>query len=137
MHGKPMPGVKITPLNNNNPSGEYIELDKQANINQASGHGINPVLAGIDTGGKLGGSGSEMRIAYQLHIALNTPIPRKLILKPFHLIHKLKGWNVTKPNRYFDFLEIDITTLDENPTLYSKVSKDFNEIYYDRFLNLK
>ncbi len=29
------------------------------------------------------------------------------------------------------------STLDENPNLYSKVSKDFNEIYYDRFLNLK
>lgn len=28
------------------------------------------------------------------------------------------------------------STLDENPNLYLKVSKDFNEIYYDKFLNL-
>jgi hypothetical protein len=116
MMNKPLPGVKITPINSNDPSTQYIELDKQANINQASGHGINPTLAGIDTGGKLGGSGSEMRIAYQLHIALNTPIPRRLLLKPFTIIHKLMGWDKTKPNRYFDFLEIDVTTIAQNPT---------------------
>lgn len=112
--GKPMPGFKITPINKNLSDEAYTKLDSSSNINHASAHGIDPSLAGIDTGGKLGGSGSEKRISYQLHLAMRTPTPREIILAPFNKVaKKIMNW----PREYhLGITDVDITTLDKNPT---------------------
>jgi hypothetical protein len=110
--GKPMPGWEIVPIENKMSDDAYTAVNQQANIAHTSGHGLDPSLAGIDTGSKLGGSGSEKRISYQLHIAMRTPQKRKILLKTFQTAHKIMGFN---PKHRFGFVDVDITTIAENP----------------------
>jgi len=107
--GKPTGGWTITPLANQNEDKKYAEQFNQANQANTSGHGIAPSLAGIDTAGKLS-SGSEMRLAYQIYIALKTPIPREVLMEPLALVQQINGWN---PAIKFGIQDIDITTLAE------------------------
>jgi hypothetical protein len=117
--GKPLPGWEIVPIENKMSDKAYDSVNQQANIAHTSGHGIDPSLAGIDTGGKFGGSGSEKRISYQLHIALRTPQKRKILLKPFQVAAGIMGFN---PNHRFGFVDVDITTIAENPKGQEKVT---------------
>jgi len=118
--GKPMPGWKITAIPNNMSDEAYVNLDKAANIAQTSGHGIDPSLASIDTGGRLGGSGSEKRISYQLHIALRTPNKRQILLEPLNrVVKKLNKWNA---EHFVGFEDMELTTLEENPNGQQKVA---------------
>ncbi len=117
--GKAMPGWEIVPIDNKMSDKAYDSVNQQANIAHTSGHGIDPSLAGIDTGGKFGGSGSEKRISYQLHVALRTPTKRKILLKTFRAAHKIMGFN---PEHFFGFEDIDITTIADNPTGKQKVA---------------
>jgi hypothetical protein len=110
--GKALPGWEIMPIENKMSDKAYDSVNTQANIAHTSGHGIDPSLAGIDTGGKFGGSGSEKRVSYQLHIALRTPQKRKILLKTFQAAHKIMGFN---PAHRFGFVDVDITTIAENP----------------------
>ena len=110
--GKALPGWEIVPIENKMSDDAYTAVNQQANIAHTSGHGIDPSLAGIDTGSKLGGSGSEKRISYQLHIAVRTPQKRKILLKTFQAAHKIMGFN---PAHRFGFVDVDITTIAENP----------------------
>jgi hypothetical protein len=110
--GKALPGWEILPIENKMSDKAYDSVNTQANIAHTSGHGIDPSLAGIDTGGKFGGSGSEKRVSYQLHIALRTPQKRKILLKTFQAAHKIMGFN---PAHRFGFVDVDITTIAENP----------------------
>jgi len=111
--GKALPGWEIVPIDNKMSDKAYDSVNTQANIAHTSGHGIDPSLAGIDTGGKFGGSGSEKRISYQLHIALRTPTKRKILLQTLRAAHKIMGFN---PEHQFGFEDVDLTTLAENPT---------------------
>jgi hypothetical protein len=111
--GKPMPGWIIEPIANTMTDKAYESVNQQANSAHTSGHGIDPSLAGIDTGSKFGGSGSEKRISYQLHIALRTPTKRKILLKQFQIAKQLMGFN---PNHVYGFADIEITTLAEDKT---------------------
>ena len=112
--GKPIPGFEIIPFNTNDNSTAYIELDKQANLNHGSGHGVDPTIVGIDTGSKLGGSGSEARIKYQMHIALRTPTPRAILLEVFNnVIKPINGFN---KDHFYGIEDVDITTLDQSKT---------------------
>jgi hypothetical protein len=110
--GKALPGWEIMPIENKMSDKAYDSVNTQANIAHTSGHGIDPSLAGIDTGGKFGSSGSEKRVSYQLHIALRTPQKRKILLKTFQAAHKIMGFN---PAHRFGFVDVDITTIAENP----------------------
>jgi hypothetical protein len=110
--GKQLPGWEIVPIENKMSDDAYTAVNQQANIAHTSGHGVDPSLAGIDTGSKLGGSGSEKRISYQLHIAMRTPQKRKILLKTFRTAHKIMGFN---PKHQFGFVDVDITTIAENP----------------------
>lgn len=113
--GKSIPGMKIDSLDNKGTEAAYLNLDKAANINQASGHGIPLSLASIDTGSKLGGSGSELRIAYDTHIALRTPQPRERCLYFLNkVVMKINGWQ--DKGTFFGVEDARITTLETNPT---------------------
>ncbi|HEX8349097.1 MAG TPA: hypothetical protein VF598_03980, partial [Hymenobacter sp.] len=111
--GKPLPGWKIEPIENKMSDKAYESVNNQANIAHTSGHGIDPSLAGIDTGAKLGGSGSEKRISYQLHVALRTPNKRDILLEQFNVAKKIMGWD---RDIVFGFEDIEITTLAESET---------------------
>ena len=117
--GKALPGWEIVPIENKMSDKAYDSVNTQANIAHTSGHGIDPSLAGIDTGGKFGGSGSEKRISYQLHIALRTPTKRKILLQTLRAAHKINGFD---PAHQFGFEDVDLTTLAENPTGQQKVA---------------
>lgn len=110
--GKAYPGFEIIPIGGDNPHEQYIRLAEMANQSLASAHGIHPSLAGVDTGGKLGGSGSELRSAYQLQ-QLGAVIAREIILEPVSIAYKLSGF---PPEFFIGFQDIDLTTLDKNPT---------------------
>lgn len=119
--GKPLPGWEIIPIENKMSDDAYTGVNTQSNIAHTSGHGIDPSLAGIETGGKLGGSGSEKRISYQLHIALRTPTKRKILMEPFNKIAKkiLSWW---PQEQFIGFEDISLTTLEDNPTGTQKVT---------------
>jgi len=118
--GKPIPGWKIEPLEDKMNTEAYIELDRQANTAHASGHGIDPSLAGIDQNSKLGGSGSEKRISYDMHIALRTPTKRKILLQPFNTVaKKIMGWD---RDIFIGIVDIQLTTLADNPSGKSMVN---------------
>jgi len=82
-------------------------------VAQASGHGIDATLASIDTGGKLGGSGSEKRISAQIHIAHRTPTKRKILLESLNICNRINGF---QKDIVWGFEDTQITTLDVNPT---------------------
>lgn len=109
--GKARQGWKITPIENKMSDTAYESVNQQANVAQVSGHGIDPSLASIDTGSKFGGSGSEKRISYQLHIALRTPNKRKILLEQFNVAKNIMGF---KKEYVFGFEDIEITTLAES-----------------------
>jgi hypothetical protein len=69
-------------------------------------------LAAVDTQGKLS-SGSEMRNAYLVYMALKTNAIRSLLLQPLLEIKKINGW---VGEVEFGFEDIEITKLDSNPT---------------------
>lgn len=114
--GKPLPGFEIIPLQNFMSDEAYMKLDTNANINQASSHGINPTLANIDTGGKLGGSGLEAKVNYQLHIAIHTPNDRDIITSWFHkMVLPIMGWNKQYNKKIIlGFEDIDVSVADAN-----------------------
>lgn len=113
--GKEALGWEIIPLDNKMTDDAYVKLDEHANVNQTSGHGVDPSLAGIDTGRGLGKSGSELRITYDTHIALRTPQPRQRCTEFLNkVVMKLNGW---KDKGFFYGVEdVQMTTLDVNPT---------------------
>lgn len=117
--GKVLPGFKITPMPNFMSDEAYIKLDNNANINQSSAHGINPSLASIDTGGKLGGSGLELKVAYQSHIAIHTPNDREILTEWFtRVVVPIMGWKEKYRNDYgkifLGFEDIDLSVPDTN-----------------------
>ena len=111
--GKAMPGWVIEPISNPMSDKAYAAVNDQANVAQASGHGIDATLASIDTGGKLGGSGSEKRISAQIHIAHRTPTKRKILLESLNICNRINGF---QKDIVWGFEDTQITTLDVNPT---------------------
>jgi hypothetical protein len=112
--GREIAGWEIEPMDNKSVDDKYVELDKHANQNQASGHMIDPALAGIDTGSGLGKSGSEIRLTYDVHVALRTTQPREKCLKFLNkVVIPLMGWK--KKGIFWGVEDVQMTTLDKNP----------------------
>lgn len=105
-------GWKIDVIETNLNDEAYTAIFDQSNTAVASGLGIDPTLANIMLEGKLGNA-SEKRIAYQIHMALDTPRPRQRQLELLKLVQKMNGWD---PSLRFGFEDIEITKLDANPT---------------------
>lgn len=106
------PGIEIEAIKADIQDKAMLELFEKSNTANISSQGIYPTLANIETQGKLS-SGSEIRNAYHMFIAIQTPIPRSIILKVINLVKKINGWNKEID---FAFGDIQITTLDESPT---------------------
>jgi hypothetical protein len=99
----------------------YLELAKQADVALASGFGIDPALANVATGSGLGRSGSELRISFQVDLAMHCQQPRQLILKAFNWILK-PMFNWWPEDVYLGIEDVDITTIADNPTGREKVA---------------
>ena len=104
--------VKITPLDNKMSDTAYTELFNTANVAQASGHGVLPSLAGIDTGSKLGGSGKELEAAANYQQGFLTWSDRELLLTIPRIVQKLMNWD---RNKQFVFRNISLYTYDVTP----------------------
>lgn len=110
--GKPLGGFLIEPIDTKANNEAYASVNQQANVAHVSSHGIDPSLASIDTGAKLGGSGSEKRISALLHIAYRTPNKRKILLEQLNIAKRIQGLN---PNRVYAFEDTELTTLADAP----------------------
>lgn len=109
--GKEFPGIKITALNVDLKDAALLQLFERSNDANISAQGVHPTLAAIQTQGKLS-SGSEIRNAFMMYVAIKTPVKRSILLKPIQYIHKVNGWG---DGIKWGFRDIEITKLDENP----------------------
>lgn len=116
--GKEFSGIKIKPLDVNLQDEALLKLFDRSNQANISGQGIHPTLAAIESQGKLS-SGSELRNALIVYTAIKTPNPRKILLKALDLVHQVNGWPA---DIKWTFSNIEVTTLDENPTATQEVA---------------
>jgi len=109
--GKDFPGIKIKPLEVDLQDEALLSLFEKSNQANISAQGIHPTLANIETQGKLS-SGSEIRNAFLMYLAIKTPTIRQILLEPIHLVARENGWD---QDTKFGFRDIEITRLDEDP----------------------
>jgi hypothetical protein len=110
--GKDYPGVKIHPINVDLKDEALLKLYEAATKAITAAQGIHPTLANVDTAGKLS-SGSEMRNAHLVYLKTKTPVMREILLEPIYMLHRSNGW----PDYIrWEFRDIEITTLDNDPT---------------------
>ena len=112
--GKDKKLIRITPIENKMTDDAYMNLIKQAGVKQAQGHGILPSLAGIAEGDKLGGSGSELMHSVMFQVRYMTPSYRRLLKEPLDSALEVMGYDLE--NMEYHFTDIEMTTLDANPT---------------------
>jgi hypothetical protein len=110
--GKEFPGIKIDPISVDLQDDALLALFEKSNQANISAQGIHPTLAAIETSGKLS-SGTEIRNAFLMYVAIKTPTPRNILLEPIRLIQKINGWD---PELKWWFKDIELTTLDKEPT---------------------
>lgn len=110
--GKEFAGIKITPLSADLKDEALIKLFESSNQANISAQAIHPVLAAIETQGKLS-SGNEIGNAFRMFLAIKAPGPRRILLKPLELVAKMNNW----PKEIkIGFRDIQLTTLDESKT---------------------
>ncbi|WP_254562152.1 hypothetical protein [Dyadobacter diqingensis] len=112
--GKERKLIKVTPIENKMTDDAYMNLIKQAGVKQAQGHGILPSLAGIAEGDKLGGSGSELMHSVMFQVRYMTPSYRRLLKQGLDQALEAMGYDLDEVS--FQFTDIEMTTLDQNPT---------------------
>lgn len=95
----------------------FTILYDQSMLTMTSGHGMHPALSAIQIPNKLSNA-SEQRVAYDIYIALKTNDIRRQLLAPMYLHKKVNGW---AEEVEFGFDNLEITTLDVNPTGSQKV----------------
>lgn len=115
--GKEFPGIKIETVSVDLQDEALLKLFEKSNQANISAQGIHPTLANIETQGRLS-SGSEIRNAYLMYLAIKTPMPRRILLKPINLVHKINNWG---DGIKWGFRDIEITKLDENPSATQEV----------------
>lgn len=109
--GKAMDNINVEPLKNEMSDDAYDKIWKIANQSIANSVGLLPTLAGVNPGGG-NDSGSQIRTMadYQQHF--RTPIPRLYALKAVNDALWMMGYRDVQAG----FKEVQITTLDANPT---------------------
>lgn len=109
--GKAMDNVDVVPLKNEMSDDAYDKVFKNANQSIANSIGLLPTLAGVNPGSG-NDSGSQIRVMadYQQHF--RTPVHRLYVLKDINMALRLMGYKDVQAG----FKEVQITTLDTNPT---------------------
>jgi hypothetical protein len=106
-----MKGIVIEAVDDNKlKDGKYIEDGKMANEHIIFALNLDHQLAGSPPGGGLGaGSGSDIRVALNKHMAFIKPF-QDLLLEPMYLISELNGWKDAEEWRFANPM---VTKLDE------------------------
>ena len=104
--------VKIESIDNNKENAMQTKLLESKNLSAPRSFNIDPELSGIVVGSNLS-SGSEIRNKYNLHIALKTPTPRRILLEPLKHIGDSLGW---PKNVRWRFKDLVLAKLDDNKT---------------------
>jgi hypothetical protein len=109
--GQKIDGWKVTPITFDLHDEAFTKLYEQSEASVSSGGGIDPQLAGVSFPNKMGaGSGSEKRLAYQIHTLLKTTLDRQVICELLEVFELVEGW----PAEWeWAFLDYDLTTLDQ------------------------
>lgn len=109
--------VEIEPIANNLSDTSYNSILQQTNGNVPANFGINSLLAGIERANQLS-SGSEVLNQYNVHLAVNVPQPRMLILQAVELMFEVNGWAEKYANRfdYLGFEDIQLKMQEDNKT---------------------
>lgn len=120
-NGNPLPGLKVTSIDNKLQSGAYLDDTSAGNQEILTAIGVDPSLIGAGIpGGKLGaGSGSDKREAWFILSAL-MKTNRETTLEPFEFIQEYNGWDETLIGGFEDTV---LTTLDKNPTGFEKAAQ--------------
>ncbi|QMW04062.1 hypothetical protein [Spirosoma foliorum] len=110
--GKALESIDVVPLKNEMSDDAYAKVWEMAGVSITNAVGILPVLGGVTPGSKSGDSGSQVRTVadYQQHF--RTPVQRQILLEPIQMA--LRAMNYT--NIIPVFKEVQLTTLDKNPT---------------------
>jgi len=90
--GKDYSGWKVHVIDDKIKDGQYLEDGKEASAQIMNAIGVHPALTGMTPDSGLGGAGSNIREAYNLHILTNRP-HQDLILAPLYLIKQYNGWD--------------------------------------------
>jgi hypothetical protein len=109
--GKEKVGVQIVPIEDKTNYEAHLTDDERATSALVSAFRVSPTLANILIDNKLS-SGSEILNAFNIHMTLNTHVPRQYLLQPLYEVKKLNGWD--KSIR-FGFRNIQIQPLEKNP----------------------
>lgn len=107
---KDFPGIKIKPLETNLQDEAMLKLFEKSNQANISAQGVHPTLANIETAGKLS-SGTEIRNAYLMYLAIKTPMPRKQLLRMVKLVKRENGW---PPEIHYGFKDMTLEKLSED-----------------------
>ena len=109
--GKAMDNVDVVPLKNEMSDEAYDKVFKNANQSIANSVGLLPTLAGVNPGSG-NDSGSQIRVMadYQQHF--RTSVHRLYVLKDINVALRMMGYTDVQAG----FKEVQITTLDVNPT---------------------
>jgi hypothetical protein len=100
--------VKFTPIKNVIEKNEYIEDGQQASTQKAIAVGLHPALLGFLPNSGLGGAGSNIREAYNLHVIMNKS-KQDLLLEPLYCVRDFNAWG---DDIGFAFNNTLMTTLD-------------------------
>ena len=120
-NGNPLPGLKITAVDNKLKDGAYLQDTSAGNQEILTAIGVDPSLIGAGIpGGKLGaGSGSDKREAWFILSAL-MKTNRDTTLEPFEFIQEYNSWDDKLIGGFEDTV---LTTLDKNPTGTEKAAQ--------------
>jgi hypothetical protein len=110
--GKDFPGIKITPLTIDMKDEALLKLFQASNQANISAQGIHPTLAAVETAGKLS-SGSEIKNAFTMYMAIKAPTPRRILLAPLHMVARENKW---PSDIKYGFRDIQLTSMDESKT---------------------
>ncbi len=96
----------------------WLDTYKTTQGAMTSAFNVNPALANIPSEGKFAVSGSELRIAYQMHIALKVQAARELMVKPlmdaYRVNHSQGVVGFEIPDLKFGFVNRNIVALSED-----------------------
>lgn len=90
-NGRDMSLWKITPIDDKISDGKYLEDGKEASLYKMSAVGLHPALVGTMPNNGLGGAGSNIREAYNLHM-LSITAHQDIILEPLYIMRDYNGW---------------------------------------------
>lgn len=111
--GKAISGVIIEPLNAKMNDDAYDKIAGYADRSAAASQGILPVLAGIEMGSSSGGSGSQIRLAYDYELIKNAP-DRAPLMRPVLAAARINfPKKFTGRNLSFQIIDTQMTTMDE------------------------